>query len=152
MIGVFGTLDELIESLKAAGCNEVTFGRITEVDMDKEGQYPLAHITPVSTSLLERTAEVAYSVTVLDIVLDGAKTNLFTNDNELGKSNLADVLHNTAKISNKVWQQYLRNGNKYYVSGTTNELTPVLYEYKNVLAGYSFEFTYLVPNNEEGYC
>lgn len=152
MIGVYSTVKELRDELISVGINTVTFGQISEPDLDKKSLYPLAHITPIGMTLGEQAAVVRYTVVVLDI-LDVTNENESIVEDELGNvSNMEDILHQLAVKVNIGFQRLKARNDVYYIEDATIELDPILMDYSNRLAGYSFTLNYLVPNGDESSC
>src|SRR5210317_1254773 len=110
MNGFYRVTDKIRETLQADdNCNTVTYGDITEIDLNKQTIFPLAHIIVNSVVSNDTVLRFNISVLAMDIV-DISKdevTNIFVgNDNE------QDVLNTQLAVLNKLIQK-LRIGNLY---------------------------------------
>ena len=93
MNGFYRVLDTLKTSLQDdVNCNTVTYGDITQVDLNKQTIFPLSHIIVNSATSGENTITFNISVLAMDIV-DIRKdevTDIFEgNDNEQDILNLS---------------------------------------------------------------
>lgn len=129
--------------------NYVTYGDITQVDLNKTTMFPLSHFFVRNVSMTEHTLRVTVSLLFLDIV-DYTKE---FNEDDLGDrqdaSNLIDVYNTQLQIANALVSD-LRRGDlyrdKYQLVG--NPLCePFKDRFENELAGWSLEVTIDIPNN-----
>lgn len=77
--------NELLSNNNIETC---TFGDITDVDLEKQSMFPLAHIIPESVTQTEKTQQFTFTVLVMDQI-DSKKeynTDLFT-----GNTNTQDI-------------------------------------------------------------
>jgi len=92
--------------------NYVTYGDITQVDLNKTTMFPLTHFFVRNTTITEHAMRVTVSLLFLDIV-DYTKD---FNENDLGDrqdaSNLIDVYNTQLQIANALVQD-LRRGDLY---------------------------------------
>ena len=129
--------------------NYVTYGDITQVDLNKTTMFPLTHFFVRNTTITEHAMRVTVSLLFLDIV---EYTKDF-NSNDLGDrqdaSNLIDVYNTQLQIANALVQD-LRRGDLYrdkfqLVGDPLCE--PFKDRFENELAGWSMDITIDIPNN-----
>lgn len=129
--------------------NYVTYGDITQVDLNKTTMFPLTHFFVRNTTITEHAMRVTVSLLFLDIV-DYTKD---FNSNDLGDrqdaSNLIDVYNTQLQIANALVQD-LRRGDlyrdKYQLVGDPI-CEPFKDRFENELAGWSMDITIDIPNN-----
>jgi hypothetical protein len=129
--------------------NYVTYGDITQVDLNKTTMFPLTHFFVRNTTITEHAMRVTVSLLFLDIV-DYTKD---FNENDLGDrqdaSNLIDVYNTQLQIANALVQD-LRRGDlyrdKYQLVGDPL-CEPFKDRFENELAGWSMDITIDIPNN-----
>lgn len=147
MNGFYRVTDIIRETLQAdPNCNTVTYGDITEVDLDKQTIFPLSHLIVNSATSGENVLTFNFSVLAMDIV-DQSKaevTDIFTgNDNE------QDVLNTQLQVLNKLIQK-LRIGSlyqeKYQVIGDVT-LEPFRDRFENQIAGWTATFDVMIAND-----
>lgn len=147
MNGFYRVLDTLKTSLQAdVNCNTVTYGDITEVDLNKQTIFPLSHIIVNSATSGENTITFNISVLAMDIV-DIRKdevTDIFEgNDNE------QDILNTQLSVLNKVIQK-LRIGNLYadgyQILGDVT-LEPFRDRFENQIAGWTATMDVIIGND-----
>ena len=81
------------ELLNNPSIKSVTFGDITDIDLQKQTIFPLAHMIIDSVSHVGKTMQFSFTVLTMEQV-DTTKT--YVNDLFLGNSNTHDIL-NTIK-------------------------------------------------------
>lgn len=147
MNGFYRVTDIIRDTLQAdPNCNTVTYGDITEVDLDKQTIFPLSHLIVNSATSGENVLTFNFSVLAMDIV-DQSKaevTDIFTgNDNE------QDVLNTQLQVLNKLIQK-LRIGSlyqeKYQVIGDVT-LEPFRDRFENQIAGWTATFDVMIAND-----
>ena len=147
MNGFYRVLDTLKTSLQAdVNCNTVTYGDITEVDLNKQTIFPLSHIIVNSATSGENTITFNISVLAMDIVdiRKDAVTDIFEgNDNE------QDILNTQLSVLNKVIQK-LRIGNLYadgyQILGDVT-LEPFRDRFENQIAGWTATMDVIIGND-----
>ena len=108
---VYTILDKLKEIIRANGITKtVTFGDLTQVDLNKTTMFPLAHIIFSNVTFDERTMSASIRVLCLDIV-DVTKEKQ-TEDMMFGNDNLQDILNTQLQVVNDV-QQEMRRGDAF---------------------------------------
>lgn len=147
MNGFYRVLDQVKDALQAdPNCNTVTYGDITQVDLDKQTIFPLSHIIVNSATSGENTITFNLSVLAMDIVdiRKEVKTNTF-----IGNDNEQDILNTQFTVLNKVIQK-LRIGNlyqdKYQILGDVT-LEPFRDRFENQIAGWTATMDVIIEND-----
>jgi hypothetical protein len=145
---VYDILDTLKTTLRGTqGVNTVTFGQLSDIDLDKTTIYPLSHIVLDSTRHLGNTLSFDIKILMADIV-DVNKSEADFDD-FYGNDNLQDVLNTQFEVGNRL-VTLLRRGdlfaNHYQVTSDAT-LTPFIERFSNVLAGYELDVTIEMKND-----
>lgn len=129
--------------------NTVTFGDITQVNLNKTTIFPLAHFLLNNVQITERSVRVTLSMLFIDIV---DYTKEFNPDDEGDRedaSNLLDVYNTQLYVANSFITD-LRRGN-LFVNGFRVVGDPILTPFKdrfeNELAGWSVDVTLDTAND-----
>jgi hypothetical protein len=129
--------------------NTVTFGDITEIDLNKTTMFPLAHFLLQDTTVFSNNIQITLSLLFVDIT---SKNNEFNEDDLGGREtsdNLVDVYNTQLQIANDLISE-LRRGDlysdKYQLIGDP-VCTPFEDRFENQLAGWSVDLTIAIPNN-----
>ena len=147
MNGFYRVTDKIRETLQAdVNCNTVTYGDITQVDLNKQTIFPLAHIIVNSVTSNDTVLTFNISVLAMDIV-DVSKEedlNIFVgNDNE------QDVLNTQLAVLNKLIQK-LRIGNLYvdkYQVLDDVVIEPFRDRFENQIAGWTATMDIVIENS-----
>lgn len=136
--------------LEHPAVNTVTTGDLSEVDLDKQTMFPLAHIIINEASFTSTIINFDVSVLVMDIVqkdresIAGEEPQIYEGDNELY------VLNNCLNVGNHLTDA-LFNGSLYdgnaYVERSTVTAEPFRDRFENIVAGFAFNFTLTIRNN-----
>ena len=126
--------------------NTVTTGDITDIDLNKQTIFPLAHLVINNVTIEEQVLRFSMSVLTMDVV-DQSKDEVVDvfrdNDNE------QDVLNTQLAVINKVIQT-LRIGtlyqNKYQLDGDPS-CEPFYDRFDNQVAGWACTFEVLIEND-----
>jgi len=150
MTSIYDIIEQIKGFLRAHPIvNYVTYGDITQVDLNKTTIFPLTHFFVRNTTITEHAMRVTVSLLFLDIV-DYTKD---FNSNDLGDrqdaSNLIDVYNTQLQIANALVQD-LRRGDLYrdkfqLVGDPVCE--PFKDRFENELAGWSMDIVIDIPNN-----
>ena len=147
MNGFYRVLDQIKTALQAdPNCNTVTYGDITQVDLDKQTIFPLSHIIVNGATSGENTITFNLSILAMDIVdiRKEVKTSTF-----MGNDNEQDILNTQLSVLNKVIQN-LRIGNlyqdKYQVLGDVT-LEPFRDRFENQIAGWTATMDIVIEND-----
>ena len=134
------------ELLSSEFINTVTFGDITEVDLNKQTMYPLSHLMLNNVTSQERVLEYNMTIFLMDIV-DVSKES--TTDIFVGNDNEQDVLNTMLSVGNKLAGK-LRRGtlykDKYQLVGNA-EFEPFTDRFENRVAGWAMTFTVMISND-----
>ena len=150
MTSIYDIIEQIKGFLRAHPIvNYVTYGDITQVDLNKTTMFPLTHFFVRNTTITEHAMRVTVSLLFLDIV-DYTKD---FNANDLGDrqdaSNLIDVYNTQLQIANALVQD-LRRGDlyrdKYQLVGDPL-CEPFKDRFENELAGWSMDIVIDIPNN-----
>ena len=147
MNGFYRVTDKIRETLQAdVNCNTVTYGDITQVDLNKQTIFPLSHIIVNSVTSNDTVLTFNISVLAMDIV-DISKdedVNIFVgNDNE------QDVLNTQLAVLNKLIQK-LRIGNLYvdkYQVLDDVVIEPFRDRFENQIAGWTATMDIVIEND-----
>ena len=150
---VYTVLDKIKEILRANGITKtVTFGDITQVDLNKTSIFPLAHVIFGNVTFQDRIMSASIRILCLDVV-DVTKEKQ-TEDMMFGNDNLQDILNTQLQVVNDI-QQEMRRGTAFSDNFqiTTNVVAePFLDNFENQLAGWGMTVNIEVPNNELSLC
>ena len=147
MNGFYRVTEIIKDTLKAdVNCNTVTYGDITQVDLDKQTMFPLSHVILNGATSGENTMTFNFSVLAMDIV-DQSKDEV--TDPFVGNDNEQDVLNTQLSVLNKLVQK-LRIGSlysdKYQVVGDVS-LEPFRDRFENQIAGWTATFDVIIEND-----
>ena len=141
-------LTSIIENqlLSDVHTNTVSIGDISDVNLNKQDIFPLAHIIVNSVSVEEQVLRFSITVLACDIV-DQTKDR--TTDRFTGNTNEQDILNTQLAVLNRLIQR-LRMGqlhqDKYQLEGNPS-LEPFMDRFENQLAGWSASMDILIYND-----
>jgi len=146
MNGFYRVTQIIRDTLQAdENCNTVTYGDITQVDLDKQTMFPLSHVILNGATSGENVMTFNFSVLSMDIV-DISKED---GDNFRGNDNEQDVLNTQLSVLNKLIQK-MRIGSlysdKYQVVGDVS-LEPFRDRFENQIAGWTATFDIIIEND-----
>ena len=126
--------------------NTVSIGDISDVNLNKQDIFPLAHIIVNSVSVEEQVLRFSITVLACDIV-DQTKDK--TTDRFTGNTNEQDILNTQLAVLNRLIQR-LRMGqlhqDMYQLEGNPS-LEPFMDRFENQLAGWSASMDILIYND-----
>jgi len=132
--------------LQDINVNTCTSGDITDVNLNKQDIFPLAHIIINSVSDEEQVLRFNISVLACDIV---DQSKILTRDEFRGNNNEQDILNTQLAVLNKLIQK-LRMGqlyqDKYQLDGNPT-LEPFYDRFENQLAGWTATMSVLIYND-----
>lgn len=144
---VYDILDVLRDELRSnPSVNTVSYGDITDLDLDKTTMFPLSHLLIDSASYGERTITFRIKVLCADIVDYNQSESQF--DEFYGNDNLHDVMNTQFQVINSLIMKLMRGdlyNSKFQVT-TTPVAEPFKESYGNVLAGWTTDIEIEVPN------
>lgn len=153
MTQIYDVLEKIKQNLSSNGItNTVTFGDITEVDLDKTTMYPLSHIVLGNVSFEERVMNVEVRVLCVDVVDVNKEEE--SEDMFYGNDNTQDILNTQIQVINGL-QQELRRGDLYddkFQLTSAITANPLFDNYENKLAGWGVDFSIVVANDNFSIC
>lgn len=134
------------ELLSSPSVNTVTYGDITDVDLDKTTIFPLSHLIIDNVTYAERTVVFNINLLCADVV----DYNKESSDFELfyGNDNLHDVLNTQFEVINGVIMKLMRGDlfESNYQVVTQPSAEPFKERFSNELAGWSVSMQIEIPN------
>jgi hypothetical protein len=145
MNGLYRVLEKIKEVLVAnIDVNTVTYGDITQVDLDKQTIYPLRHVMLNTVVSNEQVLRFNISIIAMDIV-DVTKEE----DDGYERSNEQDVLNTQLAVLNKTIQK-MRIGtlyrDKFQIEGDVS-IEPFTDRFENQVAGVVGTFDIIIEND-----
>jgi hypothetical protein len=144
---VYDILDVLRDELRShPAVNTVSYGDITDLDLDKTTMFPLSHLLIDSASYGERTITFSIKLLCADIVDYNQSESQF--DEFYGNDNLHDVMNTQFQVINSLITKLMRGDlfkSNYQVTSTPSA-EPFKEKYGNVLAGWSTVIQIEIPN------
>jgi hypothetical protein len=145
--GFYLLTDKIKEELQSDdNVNTVTYGDITQVDLDKQTIFPLSHMIVNNVSSGENTLTFNISILAMDVV-DFSKDE--ASDTFVGNNNEQDVFNTQLAVLNKLIQK-LRIGSlyrdMYQVVGEVS-IEPFRDRFENELAGWTATFDIVIQND-----
>lgn len=126
--------------------NTVTTGDISDINLNKQDIFPMAHLIVNNVTVADQTLNFNISVLAMDIV---NRSKEETVDIFTGNNNLQDILNTQLVVLNKLIQ-LLKRGNlhtdKYQVEGDPT-LEPFYDRFDNELAGWTATMDVLIYND-----
>jgi len=128
----------------------MTFGDLSDIDLQKQTMFPLAHMIVDSVTHAEKTMQFSFTILTMDQI---DTTKEYVNDLFLGNNNTHDILNTQLAVSNRLVTR-LRKGQLYedgyqLVGDATCE--PFFDRFENVLAGWATTFSVEIFNDLD-YC
>lgn len=147
MTQFYDILDTLKTELRASpSINTVSFGDITDIDLDKTSMFPLAHI--IMPSVQYRGSVLVFDVNIFfaDIVDYNKVTSSF--DDFYGSDNLHDIFNTQLQVVNTLVSRLKRGdlfASKYQLDGEPT-ISPFKEKFTNELAGWDISMSIVMPN------
>lgn len=129
--------------------SSVTFGDITEVDLNKTTMFPLTHFLMNNATINNNTIQIRLSLLFLDIVDYKKDYDGTDKGSREDTTNLIDVYNTQLQIANDLIS-HLRRGDLYRDKFQLEEevqCEPFQDRFENELAGWAVELTITVPND-----
>lgn len=144
--GIYRINELLYQALKAQGFKTITFGTVSEVDLNKQNIYPIAHLTFIDRTLTSSTDSFNYSLQLLDIIdVNSLDPRESKNDLRL-TNNVEDIFHDLGYKFNRAWLSFKREAYNLADVEDSITLTAGYSEAQNYLAGYEATFNITIPN------
>ncbi len=135
--------DKLLED---QSINTVTSGDLSDVNLNKQDMFPLAHIIVNNVIVGEQTLTFNVSVLACDMVNQSKSKTI---DRFIGNNNMQDILNTQLGVLNKLIQ-LLRRGSlhtdQYQLQGDPT-LEPFYDRFENQLAGFSATMDIIIYND-----
>ena len=147
MTQVYDILDVLKDELRSnPSVNTVTYGDITDLDLNKTTMFPLSHLLIDSVSYNQRTITFSIRLLCADIIDFNQEANEY--DDFYGNDNLHDVMNTQFQVINSLIAKLMRGElfNSRYQVTTNPSAEPFKESYGNVLAGWTTVLQIEVPN------
>lgn len=139
------TIVKLIaDRLKSGGFKTVTFGEIDEVDLQRQGIFPCAHIIPETSGIARQPFTYQFTIVAFDLVLF-PKGNL-TDEVEpfFGQDNTQDVLSDIHYRLSR-FAEYLKRGMDDYEIAEI-DIDPFKERWESLVAGWTLSLTISARN------
>jgi hypothetical protein len=148
MTQVYDILDKVRDRLRDnPNVFSVTFGDISEVDLNKTTIFPLSHLTITNVTFERSVINFTIALLCLDIV-DYNKEK-YDDDVFYGNTNLQDVYNTQLQVVNDIVQSVRRGSlfdSKIQIIGEPSA-TPFQDRYENELAGWGIEINVSMIND-----
>jgi len=148
MTQVYDILDKVRDRLRDnPNVFSVTFGDISEVDLNKTTIFPLSHLTITNVTFERSVINFTIALLCLDIV-DYNKEK-YDDDIFYGNTNLQDVYNTQLQVVNDIVQSVRRGSlfdSKIQIIGEPSA-TPFQDRYENELAGWGIEINVSMIND-----
>lgn len=148
MTQVYDILDKVRDRLRDnPNVFSVTFGDISEVDLNKTTIFPLSHLTITNVTFERSVINFTIAIMCLDIV-DYNKEK-YDDDIFYGNTNLQDVYNTQLQVVNDIVQSVRRGSlfdSKIQIIGEPSA-TPFQDKYENELAGWGIEIQVSMIND-----
>jgi len=142
MNNLYQILDELRTLLLLSDfTNTVTFGEVSDVDLNKLTNFPLVHLNVDNVTVDDLYIDFTLNMIACDVV-DISKEEV--SDLFLGNNNVQDILSTQLKVITDA-SNFFRNGdlrtNNFVMTNGTVTATPFLDKFENQLAGWEASIT-----------
>jgi len=142
MNNLYNVLDELRTLLLLSDfTNTVTFGEVSDVDLNKLTNFPLVHLNVDNVTIDDLHIDFTLNMIACDVV-DISKEEV--SDLFLGNNNVQDILSTQLKVITDA-SNFFRNGdlrtNNFVMTNGTVTATPFLDKFENQLAGWEASIT-----------
>ena len=148
MTQVYDLLDKIKDELRADNhVNTVSFGDITEVNLDKTDIFPITHLN-ISNAVID-SQSITFTLQVLCADIIDYNKEQYSKDVFYGNNNLQDVLNTQLQVMNLIFSK-LKRGNlradKLQVDDTMS-CQPFKERFENELAGWEAEVDITMIND-----
>ena len=134
------------ELLTSPSVNTVTYGDLSEVDLDKTTIFPLSHMLIDSANYKERT--VVFNINLLCADIVDYNTKKANHELFYGNDNLQDVMNTQFQVINSLIMKLMRGDLFEMNDQVTTQPTaePFKERFGNELAGWGVNISIEVPN------
>jgi hypothetical protein len=148
MTQVYDILDKVRDRLRDnPNVFTVTFGDISEVDLNKTTIFPLSHLT-ITNVTFERSV-INFTIALMCVDIVDYNKEKYDDDIFYGNTNLQDVYNTQLQVVNDVVQSVRRGSlfdSKIQIIGEPSA-TPFQDKYENELAGWGIEIQVSMIND-----
>ena len=148
MTQVYDILDKVRDRLRDnPNVFSVTFGDISEVDLNKTTIFPLSHLT-ITNVTFERSV-INFTIALMCVDIVDYNKEKYDDDIFYGNTNLQDVYNTQLQVVNDVVQSVRRGSlfdSKIQIIGEPSA-TPFQDRYENELAGWGIEIQVSMIND-----
>jgi len=148
MTQVYDILDKVRDKLRDnPNVFTVTFGDISEVDLNKTTIFPLSHLT-ITNVTFERSV-INFTIALMCIDIVDYNKEKYDDDVFYGNTNLQDVYNTQLQVVNDIVQSVRRGSlfdSKIQIIGEPSA-TPFQDRYENELAGWGIEIQVSMIND-----
>jgi hypothetical protein len=148
MTQVYDLLDKIKDELRANNhVNTVSFGDITQINLDKTDIFPITHLNISNVVINERFMTITLQVLCSDI-LDYNKEDYGT-DVFYGNDNLQDILNTQLQVVNLIYSKLKRGSLRVAGLQVDEDIScqPFKERFENELAGWEAEINIKMSNN-----
>ena len=152
MTQVYDILDKIKDRLRAnPNVFTVTFGDISDVDLNKTTIFPLTHLNISEVTFNESVINFRIQMLCMDVIDESNASDEF--DGFYGNDNMPDILNTQLQVVNDVVQQFKRGGLFAELSQLSDNptATPFKDRFENQLAGWEV-FINVNVSNEISIC
>lgn len=122
--------------------NEVSYGSLFELDLDKQTIFPLAHVSIDNVIHNYETQIYSVNLLIMDIVDISKESNI---DNIYGNDNTMYIWNTLLPVITNVLKRFQDNTYNFQLGGVPN-IEPFKDRFDNLLAGWSVQFNIEVAN------
>lgn len=144
------------DALRNEGFLTIDFGREDQKELKRQTLFPYANFAPVSNTYATKTVTYTFQLSVYDLIDWDNDFEPTKNDTPTKrKDNLRDVLHDLDLRIRIMLDKLNRGYTQLEYSTTTSVIaTPLIFEDKNVEAGYTFNVNITLPSasTTDGIC
>mgnify|MGYP001582075904 FL=1 len=153
MNSFYNLIDTIKDKLEESDFNnKVTFGDITDVDLEKQTSFPLAHIIVDRATVSERTISFDVTLVCMDIVNVSKEEGY--NKEFYGNDNIQDILNAQLGVITTLIANLRRldlNNNNFLRIEQDVAAEPFLERFENELAGWESNMT-ITARNDSSIC
>lgn len=128
--------------------NKISFGDISDVDLDKKTNFPLIHIVIEAAVVTPRTINFNVRLIAADIV-DYYKEGVNYDQSFFGNSNMQDILNSQLWVLTRLVTSLTAGGSRdvgFTIEESETTMTPFLDRFENELAGWEADIIIKTPN------
>ncbi len=128
--------------------NKISFGDISDVDLDKKTNFPLIHIVIEEAVITQRTIDFNVRLIAADLV-DYYKDGVNYDKSFFGNSNMQDILNSQLWVLTRLVTNLKAGGSRdsgFTIEEEETTMTPFLDRFENELAGWEADIYIKTPN------